>query len=931
MSWILHLLPKSLINFFIVSSGHLQEKINVLYRQSCYHQVHQWFSSIRRIKPSIISEKPQQRFSFISLLFAFSTAFFLYSTPVSAGEGKIASGTPNTLDLTVNFMYDEADTDSWKTLFTKTSELLYNATEKQLQLGKITVYVNCPQAVDRSDILILNDNTGARAHLLGLGTSGRHIWISQTHKSTSGAAIGQLGLTHEMGHYVLNLGDEYKGTAVPKAGAPAGTPEKDPDEEFFCSLANGAGKASIMDGGTKVSPNNTRTEFCTDPDDGFTTTHESGYINGENYFTNAQQKKHSESAWETISKIATSKYGVTINEPSSEPQNSITGHSAITWEKVACDSRTVVSIDRSGSMGGSRLSIAKAGGILFVDLARVGDDLGVTSFATSASVDFALQEVIDNTTKQNAKNAINAISSSGSTSIGGGLRTSLNQILTGTRTNIESIVLLSDGNHNSGEDPSDVIPDLITAKVKVYTIAVGSGADVTTLQSIATQTGGSFFSASSDTDLPAIFTLISADLASEGVLKSASEDLPAGNTFTQDVFVDNQVSDLTFIVTWNTGSPTVTLKSPAGRDINPSVAAADPDIEYTAESSHVLYKITGLGLEPGTWDVVVASSAGASTDFVLQALGTSGAIQFSALTDKSQYTYPEPVLLEVSVVAILPVVQATVNASVVRADGSTISNLKMFDDGTNGDVVPNDGVYTIIFNSFAGDGVYTFTLRVDNEAGTAVAVSPDVGEEDPDDVPPIIPPFVREEVVVIQLEGAPDISITTTNLNEAMLDVIYQASLTVINSTPPNTWDIVNGRLPAGLRLHPSTGSIAGTPLVAGISNFRVRVTDSISASYEKDFSITVITEHNFEGGAGAAGVSDEADDQGNLNLEFLDEESDREDACGLLCACLMVRGSNGSSKPPSPGGVLFSLALFLSPVLLVKFKKTRGHIFYVF
>jgi virginiamycin B lyase len=56
----------------------------------------------------------------------------------------------------------------------------------------------------------------------------------------------------------------------------------------------------------------------------------------------------------------------------------------------------------------------------------------------------------------------------------------------------------------------------------------------------------------------------------------------------------------------------------------------------------------------------------------------------------------------------------------------------------------------------------------------------------------------------------------------------YAANVAVQGGTPPYTWSLISGSLPAGLFLNPATGAISGTPTGSG-SSFTVRVTDSSS------------------------------------------------------------------------------------------------------
>lgn len=56
------------------------------------------------------------------------------------------------------------------------------------------------------------------------------------------------------------------------------------------------------------------------------------------------------------------------------------------------------------------------------------------------------------------------------------------------------------------------------------------------------------------------------------------------------------------------------------------------------------------------------------------------------------------------------------------------------------------------------------------------------------------------------------LTITTTALPAATVGKRYSATLTATGGTGPETWSIIQGRLPSGLSLHASTGTITGTP-----------------------------------------------------------------------------------------------------------------------
>jgi hypothetical protein len=83
-------------------------------------------------------------------------------------------------------------------------------------------------------------------------------------------------------------------------------------------------------------------------------------------------------------------------------------------------------------------------------------------------------------------------------------------------------------------------------------------------------------------------------------------------------------------------------------------------------------------------------------------------------------------------------------------------------------------------------------------------------------------------------------AITTSNMPPGTVGTAYAQNLGASGGTPPYTWSVVNGSLPAGLSLAGSTGRISGTPTSAGNSNFTVRVSDSAGRTADSQLSITV-------------------------------------------------------------------------------------------
>ncbi|MEN3331351.1 MAG: hypothetical protein V7641_716 [Blastocatellia bacterium] len=97
--------------------------------------------------------------------------------------------------------------------------------------------------------------------------------------------------------------------------------------------------------------------------------------------------------------------------------------------------------------------------------------------------------------------------------------------------------------------------------------------------------------------------------------------------------------------------------------------------------------------------------------------------------------------------------------------------------------------------------------------------------------------------------GGTGLSVTTTSLANGTVSTAYTATLQANGGTPPYSWSLTSGALPAGLSLNANTGAITGTPTTAATANFTVQVQDSAApaATATKALSITV----NAAGGGG--------------------------------------------------------------------------------
>ena len=457
----------------------------------------------------------------------------------------------------------------------------------------------------------------------------------------------------------------------------------------------------------------------------------------------------------------------------------------------------VLLIDRSGSMAGSKISEAKTSAKYFTDLMHTGDKIGVVTYETSTRVDYPLTKIESTNTKTLVKNKIDQIYPAGVTAMGAGLRTAYNQLVNyGDPSHPWAIVLMSNGFHNYGEHPYNVLPALKSKNIKVYTIGLGAGADGNLLGKIATDTGGFYRYAAKPTDLVAIYQAIAAVVTQEQTISSISSSIAQGETTQLTAPLDSSVVQATFSVSWGGSDLDLTLIKPDGSLIDPVVASTDPHIEYIEEARYEMYRIECPMM--GVWTMVITGvSVPPGGESFVAGCAAVAELKLQMRTDKDLYSYPQKVQINATIEdwgALI--LGANVQASVTRPDHSQI-NMILFDDGldVHGDLVADDGVYTNNFGQYTEDGSYTIKVTA---TGTAAA-----GE-----------PFLRQTQKTVTISGIPsDTTPPKTNLLIGPPQYIMPNGDICVTSNTPFTLDAVDnngagsGVAQTGYRIYNLTNS----------------------------------------------------------------------------------------------------------------------------
>ena len=695
--------------------------------------------------------------------------------PVStyAGNGSFSSATgEHNFCVSVQFNATPAEIQEIQDAFEKASQIVADATDDQHRFGTVTI-VNNSGAPQSSEYQIHKDGAppaGPDASEGLYGVRGAHVNLfhPSNFSSTEPDPYNNpdaYTIAHEHAHQSYGVLDEYSGPhpTIANQSVDAACAPTVPGDPTDYSLDSPLLNYSLMDrfadrgGRQQLGGSYTLNEFCV------SSNHD---LDGDTY----QSDQHGGlSVWEVIASHPTR--SATI--PTGEPVDAAPPAHTVTFREGFGGLRVMLLLDRSGSMtaamgepGKTRIDYAKEGAQQFTELLPVGDVLGVASFSSTESLDFPLTEISDVATRNAADAAIDSLVAGGSTNIGGGLILSRNQI-TGQsqRSCNEIIVVLSDGDHNTGTPPAAVISSLQAENITVFSVGVAGTLSVQGEQDLidlAEQTGGFFHPADGPLAINELWTRISNEInQANGLMTRAPGSIVTGETFEADVQLETGATGATFVLNYVDSRDEInfTLRTPSG-DIITKETANDPNagVEFIQTTYSQVFRIENP--EAGTWTMLANGVSIENGSLITLAYAEHVGAQLVVALDNSTPEFPEPVTLHATpTYEGRNVVGATVTGVVTRPDGSQ-TPITLYDDGLSehGDATPNNGVYSARFNNYNDDGSYIFELTMKNETGKTYA-----GEQLFDFIPSgqPVPPFTRSAIATAAVSGVPDFLVAT--------------------------------------------------------------------------------------------------------------------------------------------------------------------------
>lgn len=672
-----------------------------------------------------------------SLLFFTSLAI---SSPAWCGSGIYTPGSPDEILLYVNFEYHESAPQDWHPLFREASSLLFNASEKQIKISKVIFYNHCKAAQNKADIRIHRDQNpqDARSNGDGLGRAKSRIRLSQRHRTvtTTGAGDrGQVGLVHELGHYVFRLLEEYRD----KNGAGS-----------FCIATSGQ-PASIMDAGT--GRKNLRTEFCS------AANHRTGMTEQDKRRPIGSRFFKDTDSWTWIVNWIRERHGAQLALPAMATASDPSGFDGgPAFEPGECDLEVSIGVDgsarpASGARRGNAatvLDLAKQSARELVHLLDGGDVAGVVSSGEEPDLSPLREMTTDN--KFRTLSEIRHIQARGEEDWTRILQRAFRQIgARGAAAPAQggAIVLVSDGSRGPDRVADDLLSSLRRSGVAVHVIGLGDR-NTAGMRQVATDTAGSYLHARDARQAGAHVLTTLAHIKGLEVIEAQEGSLRAGRMEPIEVPVDEATSAeaVEFVLTASGNDLDLELIAPDGTRASPRAE----NFALLNDSTGRLTRFWVWRPAVGTWRVEVSNKGAASRDFAFQAYSLSTEVTVAGHALSDIVDRDTPLAIRAVVNTDDPVGGARATAWVESPDGQR-SDLDLFDDGSeeHGDDRKNDGVYSNYFREYRGSGDYTVEVTV--SATEPMTVTP---EEDEEFVSRPISPFVRKDRFSVRVTGAPD-------------------------------------------------------------------------------------------------------------------------------------------------------------------------------
>lgn len=662
-----------------------------------------------------------------------SDGFFAMAASPSAGGlidivVSIYTNKPGDNNGNVQGGDDNAAQDNFERIIQYFADGVYEMSEGAHRLRNVRIFQNGEQA-GQADVVWLK--TGGTPHVPakgGVGEVGGKIMMYDVGVWTSGSTYDFLAneqdagytVAHEWGHYFYGVYDEYKINATDVVVTP-----------------------SIMNSQWNATPNEYKwLNFSV----AYTTNRTTGdFVNTRR---TAHHREMNASCWETIARNPTNdpsarvRYDLgrrifypevaavaptgTNNPVINLPNAAAREHLNIIWGSTG--SVFVVVIDKSGSMSGGLLENAKQAAHHLIDLAKIGDQIGIIAFDDNVTRVSAVQMIVNDAVRASLKASVSSISLGGWTAIWDAAHMALTDILAIPATNLpgsRAVFLLTDGGDNSSSRrSSDVLAAYQNAQIPLMGFGYGSYVDPN-LADFAVASGGKSYS--SPTDYTTIarafqdggsYAKGSPSLASGSILVPAAKKAGEKSPFRFSLPVDATLADMTWSISYNGTQADAELELFAPKS-KTGISA-----QTNSAAGQTLWLFTVTDPEPGAWEVRGSVTGGKQVDYLVTA--TEAVITYglrAEIIGGNAVAFPAPATIVAYLSRGMPISGAMVTATITAPNG-TVTVLPL--------VNVDGGEYRGTFMAYSGNGSYNVDIVAENKGRARLTFQGAIMAPDPE-------------------------------------------------------------------------------------------------------------------------------------------------------------------------------------------------------
>jgi Ca-activated chloride channel family protein len=220
----------------------------------------------------------------------------------------------------------------------------------------------------------------------------------------------------------------------------------------------------------------------------------------------------------------------------------------------------VLVIDKSGSMGGDKIELAKEAAKSAIELLGPNDKVGVIAFEGDV---FWVSEVHSASDKPFILDRVSTIEAGGGTDMYPAMVEAF-EALQATTAKLKHVILLTDGQSAPG-DFEGITQSMISAKITVSSVGVGEGADGQLLEEIARIGNGRYYFTDDPGSIPQIFAKETVSASKSAINEQPFTPQVVRTTQTlADLDVDNSPLLLGYVITRPKPTSEVILATEAG-------------------------------------------------------------------------------------------------------------------------------------------------------------------------------------------------------------------------------------------------------------------------------------------------------------------------------------------------------------------------------